>query len=57
MNNSKLIAIETDKKYNNVIIKWTEDKIKKAFNFGNGTVKDFNNYVNNNRQFAKFKFI
>ena len=33
---------------------WTSEKIKKAFNFSNGTEKDFKRYIANNRQFCIF---
>lgn len=28
--------------------------IEEAFNFGNGTIKDFLHYVNNNKKYANF---
>lgn len=36
---------------------WTEEQIKGAFNFGNGTIKDFKNYMDNNKQFCIFEKI
>ena len=33
---------------------WTDEKIKAAFNFGNGTIKDLKNYINNNKKYAFF---
>lgn len=31
---------------------WTEKRIKGAFNSGNGTMKDFKEYMNNNKQYC-----
>lgn len=31
-----------------------EKFIKNAFNFGNGTIKDFNRYVEDNKKYAEF---
>jgi len=45
---NKIIAIEynqTKTDYN----EWTVDRIKGAFNFGNGTIKNFKEYVKNNK--------
>ena len=36
---------------------WTAEAIKKAFNFGNGTIKHFKNYIDNNKQFCTFEKI
>ena len=36
---------------------WNDERIKKAFNFGNGTIKDFNNYMNDNKKYCYFKQI
>lgn len=33
---------------------WSAKKIKKAFNFGNGTQKDFNEYKKSNSVYAYF---
>lgn len=33
-------------------VKWDDEKIKKAFNFGNGTRKHFEEYRRNNAQFC-----
>lgn len=35
-------------------ILWTDEKIKAAFNFGNGSEKDFKRYMNNNKKYAYF---
>ncbi len=35
-------------------ILWTDERIKAAFNFGNGSASDLKRYINNNRQFAYF---
>jgi hypothetical protein len=29
-------------------------QIKKAFNFGNGSIKDFKEYINNNKSYCKY---
>ena len=34
---------------------WDMERIKKAFNNGNGTLKDFKAYMENNKQYAYFK--
>ena len=36
-------------------LEWTPEKIKRAFNFGNGTEKDLERYIRLNKQFAIFK--
>ena len=33
---------------------WDSDRIKRAFNFGNGTLKDFKNYMENNKNYCLF---
>ena len=33
---------------------WTDEKIKVAFNCGNGTKKDLKNYINNNKKYCYF---
>ena len=35
-------------------ILWTDEKIKAAFSFGNGTIKDLKNYINNNKKYVYF---
>ena len=35
-------------------ILWTDEKIKAAFNFGNGSMSDFKRYISNNRRYAHF---
>lgn len=34
---------------------WTPERIKAAFNFGNGTKKDFDRYMKNNKDYCIFK--
>ena len=34
---------------------WSEKRIKQAFNFGNGTKKDFSEYQQNNKHFCIFQ--
>ena len=36
-------------------LEWTPERIKSAFNFGNGTEKDLERYIRLNKQFAIFK--
>lgn len=36
-------------------LEWTPERIKRAFNFGNGTEKDLKRYIHLNKQFAIFK--
>ena len=38
-----------------IIQKWDDKKIKRAFNFKNGSVKDFMIYVNNNKTIKLLK--
>ena len=33
---------------------WTPERVKLAFNFGNGSEKDFNRYMQDNKQFCYF---
>lgn len=33
---------------------WTEERIKGAFSFGNGTEKDLRRYMNDNKQYCIF---
>lgn len=33
---------------------WTPERVKLAFNFGNGNEKDFNRYMQDNKQFCYF---
>lgn len=33
---------------------WTDERIKEAFNFGNGTKKDFDEYKENNKKYSYF---
>lgn len=35
-------------------ILWTDEKIKAAFNCGNGTKKDLKNHIENNKKYAFF---
>ena len=35
-------------------LEWTPERIKSAFNFGNGTEKDLERYIRLNKQFAIF---
>jgi hypothetical protein len=35
-------------------ILWTPEKIKAAFNNGNGSIKDLKNYISNNKKYAYF---
>lgn len=36
---------------------WDDDRIKGAFNFGNGTWKDMKRYMDDNKDLAKFEII
>ena len=36
---------------------WTEEQIKGAFNNGNGTIKHFKNYMDNNKKYCIFEKI
>ena len=39
---------------NGFFIEWTPERIKNAFNFGNGTEKDFKKYIQNNKNLCLF---
>jgi hypothetical protein len=39
---------------NGFFIEWTPERIKNAFNFGNGTIKDFRRYMNDNKDRCLF---
>jgi hydroxymethylpyrimidine pyrophosphatase-like HAD family hydrolase len=52
---NRILYKEISKKDKNLYTIWDEDKIKKTFNFGHGTMKDFKNYMDNNRKFADFE--
>lgn len=50
---------EYDGDYNKMIDKmdgvlYDDETIKQTFNFGNGSFKDLMNYINNNREYAKY---
>lgn len=46
------------KKYNSGLFNcWSSERIKKAFNFGNGTIKDFENYINLNKKYCTIIFL
>lgn len=53
----KIIAIEYSKKNPELFNYWTEERIKGAFNFGNGTIKDLKRYAKNNKQFCTIVFL
>ena len=36
---------------------WDDERIKKAFNFGNGTRQDFFEYMKNNKKYVRFEII
>lgn len=40
---------------NGWFIIWNNERIKKAFNFGNGSKKDFSEYQRNNKAYCIFK--
>ena len=33
---------------------YDDERIKKAFNFGRGTINDLQRYINNNRQYCRY---
>ena len=37
-----------------MFLEWTPERIKGAFNFGNGTEKHLKEYMNNNKQYCIF---
>jgi hypothetical protein len=65
-NNPSIIAIEISKQHdknkteaikNGNFNEWTIERIKACFNFGNGTIKDFKNYMENNKQYCYFEVL
>lgn len=36
---------------------WDDNRIKNAFNNGKGTIKDFENYMENNKKYVDFEVI
>lgn len=52
-NNNIKKYIETE----NFYCWWYQEKIQKAFNFGKGTMKDFERYMNDNKCYCIFKEI
>lgn len=53
----KIIAIEYSKKNKSLSSVWDEERVKKAFNFGHGTIENLKEYAENNRQFCTFVFV
>ena len=53
----KIIAIEYSKKDKSLSSVWDEERVKKAFNFGQGTIENLKEYAENNKQFCTFVFI
>ena len=45
------VRLAVEKKWYTV---WDEDRIRKAFNFGNGTMVDFKRYMENNKPYCVF---
>ena len=39
---------------NGYFVSWDDNRIKNAFNDGNGTINDFRRYVINNKQFCHY---
>lgn len=52
---STIIVIEHDKQHKDLIIEWTAERIRSCFNYGNGKIQDMENYMQDNRQYAKFE--
>lgn len=46
---------EISKKDSRLYTVWDSERIRKAFNNGNGTVKDFSQYMKNNSKYAIFE--
>lgn len=34
---------------------WTMERVRDAFNFGHGTVKDFERYMKDNKRYCRFE--
>ena len=60
-----MLVYEISKKYGSVkkameaglYNTWDDERIKNAFNFGNGTKKDFINHMENNKKYCYFRII
>ena len=53
MTENKIIAIEISKRCGDFNV-WDDERIKNAFNFGNGTIKNFEEYMRNNKRYCTF---
>ena len=53
---NKIIAYEYSRKDNSLFSIWDMNRIKNAFNFGHGTIKDFMQYANNNKNLSLIVF-
>ena len=48
-----MLAIEISKRSGDFTV-WDDERIKNAFNFGNGTIKHFEAYMSNNKRYCTF---
>lgn len=48
-----MLAIEISKRCGGFNV-WDDKRIKNAFNFGNGTIKHFEEYMRNNKRYCTF---
>lgn len=53
---NKIIAIEYSKKNPELYNIWDSERVKNAFNFGNGTIEDLKRYANNNKKYCTIVF-
>lgn len=51
------IAIEVDRKNKDLFRFWTIELVQSAFNFGHGTIKDFEKYATDNCNYCEIIFI
>ena len=63
---NSIVAIEISKQHsknkteaikNGNFNEWTIERIKACFNFDNGTMKDFKNYMENNKPYCYFEVL
>ena len=48
-----MLVIEISKRSGDFTV-WDDERIKNAFNFGNGTIKHFEAYMSNNKRYCTF---
>ena len=57
MKDKEVYAIEISKDDKEFWNEWTLERIKNAFNYGHGSIKDFKRYMNDNKKYCNFKIL